>query len=211
MRKRRGTSTPARSSSPISSNNAFGDNTTPLPMKQVTLSWRMPEGINRRMVFLPLMTSVWPALWPPWKRTTPATRSVSRSTILPLPSSPHCAPITTTLRFIAPRSLMDSPADQIQQQHAADHARQAPQPQLPVGESRHHRQHAFHRLGIEKRQNAFQHQIQRECRQQIRPPHASSAQRRSGRFRYLKNSLSEPITSTSLSVPIDLSYACRLR
>src|SRR5690606_12157250 len=42
------------------------------------------------------MTSVWPALWPPWKRTTTSARSESQSTILPLPSSPHCEPTTTT-------------------------------------------------------------------------------------------------------------------
>src|SRR6185369_13265165 len=40
--------------------------------------------------------SVWPALWPPWKRTTTSARSESQSTILPLPSSPHWAPITAT-------------------------------------------------------------------------------------------------------------------
>src|SRR5215471_15358666 len=43
------------------------------------------------------MTSVCPALWPPWKRTTISARSDSQSTILPLPSSPHCDPTTTTL------------------------------------------------------------------------------------------------------------------
>src|SRR5512146_506921 len=43
------------------------------------------------------MTSVWPALWPPWKRTTISARSDSQSTILPLPSSPHWAPTTVTL------------------------------------------------------------------------------------------------------------------
>ena len=43
------------------------------------------------------MTSVWPALWPPWKRTTMSACSDSQSTILPLPSSPHWAPTTTTL------------------------------------------------------------------------------------------------------------------
>src|ERR1700730_6662562 len=42
------------------------------------------------------MTSVCPALWPPWKRTTMSASSDSQSTILPLPSSPHWAPITTT-------------------------------------------------------------------------------------------------------------------
>src|ERR1700736_68770 len=42
------------------------------------------------------MTRVWPALWPPWKRTTMSARSDSQSTILPLPSSPHCDPTTPT-------------------------------------------------------------------------------------------------------------------
>ena len=37
------------------------------------------------------MTSVWPALWPPWNRTPVSACSESQSTILPLPSSPHWA------------------------------------------------------------------------------------------------------------------------
>src|SRR4051812_11796710 len=43
------------------------------------------------------MTRVWPALWPPWNRTTMSACSDNQSTILPFPSSPHCAPTTTTL------------------------------------------------------------------------------------------------------------------
>src|SRR5436190_22566769 len=46
------------------------------------------------------MTSVWPALWPPWKRTTMSACSDSQSTILPLPSSPHCEPTTTTFAIL---------------------------------------------------------------------------------------------------------------
>src|SRR3974390_1062157 len=42
------------------------------------------------------MTSVWPALWPPWKRTTMSACSDNQSTILPFPSSPHWAPTTPT-------------------------------------------------------------------------------------------------------------------
>src|SRR5690242_17839706 len=61
----------------------------------------MPDGISRSTVFLPAMTSVWPALCPPWKRTTPCACSVSQSTTLPLPSSPHCVPITTTFLLAA--------------------------------------------------------------------------------------------------------------
>src|SRR5438105_13041311 len=60
----------------------------------------MPLGIRCSAVFTPLITSVWPALWPPWKRTTPCAISVSQSTSLPLPSSPHWVPTTTTLRLV---------------------------------------------------------------------------------------------------------------
>src|SRR5687767_8821032 len=58
----------------------------------------MPLGIRCKAVLTPLITSVWPALCPPWKRTTPCAISVSQSTSLPLPSSPHWVPTTTTLR-----------------------------------------------------------------------------------------------------------------
>src|SRR5215207_1579179 len=58
----------------------------------------MPLGIRCSAVFTPLITSVCPALWPPWKRTTPCALSVSQSTSLPLPSSPHWVPTTTTFR-----------------------------------------------------------------------------------------------------------------
>src|SRR5689334_23714002 len=56
----------------------------------------IPEGTRCSTVFLPPITRVWPALCPPWKRTTPWAWSVSQSTTLPLPSSPHCVPMTTT-------------------------------------------------------------------------------------------------------------------
>ena len=80
--------TPLASSIASSSNSAEGDNTTPLPIRQRTPARRIPEGIRCSTVFLPSMTSVWPALWPPWKRTTALAWSVSRSTIFPFPSSP---------------------------------------------------------------------------------------------------------------------------
>src|SRR2546429_7919476 len=47
------------------------------------------------------MTSVWPALCPPWNRTTMSACSESQSTILPLPSSPHWAPTTATLAMLS--------------------------------------------------------------------------------------------------------------
>src|ERR1051325_9429002 len=92
--------TPPASSSSISATSACGETTTPLPMKQSTLSRMIPDGIRCSTVFLPPTTSVCPALCPPWKRTTPWARSVSQSTILPLPSSPHWVPMTTTLRAL---------------------------------------------------------------------------------------------------------------
>src|SRR5690606_15788542 len=61
----------------------------------------MPDGISRKIVLLPLIHKVWPALCPPWKRTTPWADSASQSTILPLPSSPHWVPITTMFLLIS--------------------------------------------------------------------------------------------------------------
>src|SRR5467141_1369379 len=64
----------------------------------------MPEGTRCNTVFLPPITSVCPALCPPWKRTTPWAWSVSQSTTFPLPSSPHWVPMTTT--FLATVSAL---------------------------------------------------------------------------------------------------------
>src|ERR1043166_605082 len=46
--------------------------------------------------------TVCPALLPPWLRTTMSARAVSTSMILPLPSSPHCAPIRIVFAIAAP-------------------------------------------------------------------------------------------------------------
>src|SRR5580704_9427987 len=61
-----------------------------------------PEGNSDSLYVVPLITSVWPALWPPWKRTTMSACSESQSTILPLPSSPHWEPTTTTFAINIP-------------------------------------------------------------------------------------------------------------
>src|SRR5882724_4385021 len=81
----------------ISRNSAQGSTTTPLPMMPSLPGRTTPEGSRLSLKVRPPMTSVWPALWPPWKRTTTSARSDSQSTILPLPSSPHWAPTTATL------------------------------------------------------------------------------------------------------------------
>src|ERR1700687_604325 len=57
----------------------------------------MPEGIVWSTNFSRPTTTVWPALLPPWKRTTTSKCGVITSTTLPLPSSPHWAPTITML------------------------------------------------------------------------------------------------------------------
>src|SRR3954447_16210603 len=94
----------------ISRRSAQGSTTTPLPMIE-SLPRTTPEGSSESLYVLPSMTSVWPALWPPWKRTTTSARSDSQSTTLPLPSSPHWAPTTATFAMPrAPPAASASPA-----------------------------------------------------------------------------------------------------
>src|SRR3954466_6739931 len=54
----------------------------------------MPDGNKWRTNLRPRTYTVCPALWPPWYRATNENCGVRRSTIFPLPSSPHCAPST---------------------------------------------------------------------------------------------------------------------
>src|SRR5271165_5392469 len=74
----------------------------------------MPDGSSASLYVLPSITSVWPALWPPWNRTTTSAPTDSQSTILPFPSSPHWAPTTTTLAIevalLVPQTY-ETPAD----------------------------------------------------------------------------------------------------
>src|SRR5213596_3025611 len=62
---------------------------------QMRPGWSTPAGTRFRMVFSPFTTSVWPALLPPWKRTTTSALAARRSTTFPFPSSPHCVPMMT--------------------------------------------------------------------------------------------------------------------
>src|SRR4051794_23220398 len=75
--------------------STLGSTTTPLPITHRVSACRTPEGIRCSLNSSPSRTIVWPALLPPWKRITASARSASRSTILPLPSSPHWAPTIT--------------------------------------------------------------------------------------------------------------------
>src|SRR5260221_3719675 len=118
----------------------------------------MPDGMSESMVFLPPITKVCPALWPPWKRATACTWSVSRSTILPLPSSPHCNPITTRFLPIARHP---------QQSKAGHHADQSAPAKLFGLGLRQFRHQALRGARVQERQNAFQHQVQRKGASQI--------------------------------------------
>src|SRR5712691_10996970 len=91
---------PRRTSVSISSISAAGLITTPQPITQRHPEWRMPEGIECKTYFSRPTTTVWPALSPPWYRTTTLNWGVSTSTTLPLPSSPHCVPTTTMLGMV---------------------------------------------------------------------------------------------------------------
>ena len=84
-----------RRSSSSSSVSTFGSITTPLPITHSLPGCRIPDGIRCSFQVWPSRTIVWPALLPPWKRTTASARSASRSVIFPLPSSPHWAPTIT--------------------------------------------------------------------------------------------------------------------
>src|ERR1700729_2629929 len=161
--RRERTSTPCASSSPISSCNAAGDSTTPLPIRHNTPSRRIPDGIRCRTVFLPLMTSVWPALCPPWKRATAPTRSVSRSTILPLPSSPHCAPRITTDLPMSPfpirlcsKSIFLNKYPQ--RDHADQHHHAADDAQLARVELAHVIGHPFPHVRRGEQKQPFKHE-----------------------------------------------------
>src|SRR5256884_3433038 len=86
---------PRWTSDSISSMSEPGSMTTPQPITHRRPLCRMPEGIVCSTYLSRPTTTVWPALLPPEKRTTTSTCGVMMSTTLPLPSSPHCAPMTT--------------------------------------------------------------------------------------------------------------------
>src|SRR5690606_2768042 len=93
-----------------------GSTTTPGPIRFTVPGCSTPDGTTCSTVCSPSTTSVWPALLPPWKRTTRSARGDSQSTILPLPSSPHWAPTATR---VATSELHE---------HGRDHVRQVAQP-----------------------------------------------------------------------------------
>src|SRR4030095_9743713 len=84
-----------------------GSMTTPQPTTQRQPLCRIPDGIVCSTYLSRPPTTVWPALLPPEKRTTTLTCGVMTSTTLPLPSSPHCAPITTMLGMPVPLKVRE--------------------------------------------------------------------------------------------------------
>src|SRR5207253_1476648 len=81
--------------------NVSGSSTTPFPASH-TAPWMIPDGIWCSTNSPAPVSTVWPALAPPWYRTTRSARSARTSTIFPLPSSPHWAPTTTTQCVFGP-------------------------------------------------------------------------------------------------------------
>src|SRR5699024_1521229 len=88
-------SAPRACSPSISSKSASRFTTTPLPITGTAVGERMPAGRSLSSYFSPPTTTVCPALLPPLGLTTYSTRPPRMSVALPLPSSPHWAPIST--------------------------------------------------------------------------------------------------------------------
>src|SRR6202041_2961501 len=147
-------------------------------------------------------------LWPPWKRTTAFTWSVKRSTTLPLPSSPHCKPITT--RFLP----ITRHPQQCQSRHHADQPSPSQLLRFGLGELRH-QPLGGHR--VDERQHTLEDQVQRKGAGQIARELAPSYFHHFGGgcgcdlLKYLKYALSGAITSTSPWVPTASRYDSMLR
>ena len=105
-------STPAATIASYSRNSASGETTTPLPITDTHDFVKMLLGSRWVANFLPSTTIVWPALWPPLVRTQKSIADpvVSKSVALPLPSSPHWAPSTTTAGMSAPLCPLPDPS-----------------------------------------------------------------------------------------------------
>ncbi|EKD85599.1 MAG: hypothetical protein ACD_37C00681G0009 [uncultured bacterium] len=73
----------------ISVNKTSRSTITPLAITPTTFLCKIPEGIKWKGYFLLFAITVWPALLPPWKRTTKSEVEARKSMIFPFPSSPH--------------------------------------------------------------------------------------------------------------------------
>src|SRR5690606_28894589 len=169
-RSRSSTGTPRWRRPSISPSSASRDTTTPLPIRHTTPSRRIPDGIRCSTVFSPPITSVCPALWPPWNRTTACARSASTSTTAPFPSSPHWVPITTTLR-------PTSTSHEQQNQQTADHHDKPEGAQLAILQPRERSEPAPPGLRRRERKQPLDDQVKREPSEKICPGQASSLQK----------------------------------
>src|SRR6516164_730210 len=77
--------------------------------------WSTAAAIRLRTVVSPFTTSVWPALCPPCQRTTMSARAASRSTTLPLPSSPHWVPMMAVAPGMIPSEPQQLGGDDLRQ------------------------------------------------------------------------------------------------
>src|ERR1700761_3616073 len=101
------------------------------------------------------MTSVWPSLWPPWKRTTMSACSDNQSTILPFPSSPHWAPTTTTLaisRIFPAILLVSARSNEKDVSVLPDHALACPAKITAGGRSHAGQHHRIKEAGYRRKQ-----------------------------------------------------------
>ena len=83
--------------------NTHGSITIPSPNTKLQSGRVIPLGSKCNFITRSPSTTVCPALFPPWKRTTQLTSPASRSTNFPFPSSPHWAPSTTVAGMLSQR------------------------------------------------------------------------------------------------------------
>ena len=81
-----------------------GSMTIPSPRTSEHSCRVIPDGSRWNLRTRSPMTTVCPALFPPWNRATQVACSAKRSTSFPLPSSPHCAPKMTVAGMLFNRN-----------------------------------------------------------------------------------------------------------
>src|SRR5687768_6889888 len=94
--------------------------TVPGPSTQIAPGLKMPEGTRWSLNSPPSLTTVWPALLPPWNRMTRSASCARRSVIFPLPSSPHCAPTIAVTGTCSDAKGLRGPAEEAAHQLDAE-------------------------------------------------------------------------------------------
>src|SRR6266511_5033672 len=124
---------PCASRAASSTSSTPGSTTTPSPISVVMCGWRMPLGTRWSRKVRPPTTTVWPALLPPWERTTTSILSASRSVALPLPSSPHWAPTRIVPGILHSLSPWASDGPSLEVIHPGGSPKTAPSRSPPSG------------------------------------------------------------------------------